>query len=88
MNSMMRKLMLSCKKATELIEKKNIAPLGRIEAIQLTFHKKMCKVCSAYEVQSHFLSKAIDKQFELKSENQEEKLSEEAKKRIIENLIN
>lgn len=87
MKKVMSKLMLSCKKATELIEKKHITPLRPMERIQLGLHKKMCKVCSAYEKQSDFIEKALDNQFQFKAESQEDKLSDEAKKRMIDRLV-
>ena len=44
--------MLSCKKATELIEKKSVLPLSLKEKIQLYMHKSMCDACTSYEKQS------------------------------------
>ena len=44
--------MLSCKKASLLIEKKLLVKLSAKEKIQLTLHKSMCDACTAYEKQS------------------------------------
>lgn len=44
--------LLSCKKATELIDKKSIVPLSLRERIQLRLHKSICDACTAYEKQS------------------------------------
>lgn len=45
-------LMLSCRKATELIEKKLLIKLSFKEKIRLEMHKSMCSACTAYEKQS------------------------------------
>lgn len=57
----MKILMLSCKKATELIEKKNVVNLSFGESIQLKMHKKMCKSCSNFEKQSSLIDNAFHK---------------------------
>lgn len=77
----MSRLMLSCKKATELIEKQQLTPLRLTERFQLKLHKKMCAVCSAYEKQSILLDKALNKRFTQPSSG--EQLSHESKDRII-----
>ena len=51
--------MLSCKKATELIEKKDLVGLDPIQNMQLSAHMMLCKACKDYEQQSHFLDKMI-----------------------------
>lgn len=63
MSSVMKKVMLSCLKATELIEKKLLFKLSFIEGVQLFFHKKVCHTCSAYEKQSVLIDQAIKKQY-------------------------
>ena len=52
-------LMLSCKKASGLIEKKLLVRLYFKENVQLHMHKSMCSACTAYEQQS----KKIDELF-------------------------
>jgi len=86
MSKAMNKLMLSCKKATELIEKQQLTPLRFVERMQLKMHKSMCDACSAYEKQSIFIDKALNSGFT--RARSEEQLSEEAKERIIKNLTN
>ncbi len=54
--------MLSCKKATELIEKKDLVGLDPIQNIQLSVHIMLCKACKDYKQQSIFLDKMISKQ--------------------------
>jgi hypothetical protein len=50
-------LMLSCQKATELIEKKGFAGLSPVESLKLFFHKSMCSACAAYEKQSRLMDR-------------------------------
>lgn len=83
---MWKKLMLSCKKASELIDKKKIVPLSMKERIQLNLHKKMCAVCSMYDKQSDLLDKALNAHYELKKNLNGLKLDEEVKKRIYRSL--
>ena len=52
MKKLMNYLMLSCKKATELIEKKSIVGLSWKENIRLKVHTKMCDACTNYQTQS------------------------------------
>jgi hypothetical protein len=53
-------LMISCLKATELIEKKNFSRLSVREKMKLAFHKSMCSACAAYEKQSQLLDKILN----------------------------
>jgi hypothetical protein len=56
--------MYSCKKATEIIEKKSVIGLSFIESLNLKLHLSMCKACSNYKKQS----KLIDYFFEKENE--------------------
>jgi len=58
--SSMKKIFLSCQKASELIEKKIIFKLSATEGIQLNLHKILCDVCRQYEKQSLLLEKWIE----------------------------
>jgi hypothetical protein len=55
----MRILLLSCLKATELIEKKLHFSLSRKEKYQLKMHKIMCNACRQYEVHTSFIEDKI-----------------------------
>jgi hypothetical protein len=57
----MHLLFLSCKKATELIEKKLHFKLSMLEKMQLKMHKTMCNACTRYEKQSELIEKGIAK---------------------------
>lgn len=61
MSKWMSTLMLSCKKASELIDKSDIQGLSLIERVQLSMHTSMCKGCQAYHHQSHKLNILIGK---------------------------
>lgn len=63
MKKLMNFLMLSCRKATELIEKKSLTELRWKESVQLKMHTSMCKACSTYEKQSKWLDKILHRQF-------------------------
>ena len=54
---MMKKLMLSCKTATGLMEKKHLERLSIRERIQLAFHTTLCDACRRYEQQSRLLER-------------------------------
>ena len=51
--------MLSCIKATELIEKKIDGDISFLQKMQLTMHKSMCKACTLYEKQSYILDDVL-----------------------------
>lgn len=83
MNKLMNMLILSCLKATELIEKKLHFKLSFKEKLQLKMHKMMCDACRLYEKQSALLEKGIEKQQE---ETFEEIDIEKLKKEIYTHL--
>ncbi len=55
----MHYMFLSCRKATELIEKKLLIGLSAKEKVQLMFHTSMCDACKKYSKQSHELDDLI-----------------------------
>lgn len=59
MKRIMHFFLLSCRKATSLIEKKSVTRLSLKEKIGLSMHKKICDACRAYEKQSNTLDKLI-----------------------------
>ena len=83
----MNKIMLSCKKATELVERKHENKLSFQEGFQLNLHLLMCKTCNAYEKQSKLLNKALSKFFRNENASETELLkNEELKEKIISKL--
>lgn len=80
-------IMLPCKKATELIEKRSFIGLSAKEKIQLHLHKTMCDACTAYQKQS----KKIDELLEIyihtpDNNNLGLHQNDELKEKIINNL--
>lgn len=61
MNGMMQKMMLSCKKTTELVEKNSVVGLAWNENIQLKMHMMMCTACKKYESQSKIIDLILEK---------------------------
>ena len=59
MKRLMNLLMLSCKKATELIDKKLVVKLSMKESVLLRMHTSMCDACTAYQKQSKFLDEML-----------------------------
>jgi len=48
-------LKISCLKATELIERRDLRPLHLPERLGLWLHLRVCAACRAYEVQSRII---------------------------------
>lgn len=59
MAKLMHIIMLSCLKATELIEKKLDHKLSMMQSVQLAMHKSMCKACTNYEKHSYILNDVL-----------------------------
>lgn len=90
MSKLMAKWMHSCKKASELIDKREIVGLSIIEKIQLSMHTSMCKGCYNYQKQSRKLNIFIKKVNE-NPPSKEIKASDELtafKNKILKNLEN
>ena len=58
--NMMRKLMISCDKATFLITKAQEGEISFIEKIDLELHLMACKFCKLFRKQSSFLSDNVE----------------------------
>ncbi len=78
MKKMMNKVVLSCKRATELVEIEKYNHISTIEKFQLRLHLKMCDACNRYNIQSKLIDNLIDRVSNI--EKIESKLSE---KRVI-----
>ncbi len=59
MNKLVHIFILSCKRATFLIEKSQARRLGLIDRIQLRFHLKLCDGCGRYQKQSLFIENLL-----------------------------
>lgn len=82
--TVMHWLMLSCKRATQLMEKKMHFGLNPVEKMQLKLHKKACKFCTAYEKQNEIIDKVL--QEGMAEHIQGHNLSEEEKERMMETV--
>ena len=59
--NIMNAMMLSCVKATQLMEMKEAVPLGFIKTMQLHMHTAMCSGCRNYMKQSHLINQLLHK---------------------------
>lgn len=77
-------MMISCLRASELIEKRCIQPLSRSESFQLFFHTRMCDTCRSYELQSSLIDKALERVIKSRGNKlSEEMLNADAFARIM-----
>jgi hypothetical protein len=65
--------MLSCREASELIDKKLLFRLSFKEKIQLRMHTSVCKACSRYQKQSQKLDHLIKEHLHRELETKESK---------------
>ena len=84
MKNLMLKMMISCERATFLIDKGQHTKLSLKEKFDLKFHLFTCKYCRLYEVESQQINDSLVKI--LKFNKEEIKLSDEQKKKIIEKM--
>jgi hypothetical protein len=82
MKKLMNIIVLSCKKATLLIEKNHIEPLSLINRVQLMMHLKMCDKCSKYQKQSVLIENVLTGRKQNFSNPANFKLSDLSKTRI------
>lgn len=86
MKKLMNLLMLSCKKASELIEKKLHFPLSSVEKVQLIIHTSMCDACRSYQSQSKELDTFLDNHINHTPnipDTQYDEITDDIKKRIL-----
>lgn len=79
--------MLSCKKATELIEKNLVTKLSLREKVQLKMHKSLCDACTAYEKQSKKMDELFHKHLNSDSDQISNAVQNENLKEKIINTI-
>ncbi len=85
MNKLMDKMMVSCKKASELTEKHSVSPLTLVERAKLKMHLRMCGICKCYQHQSKLIDSALAQIVKMK-ESRSINLSEEKKNEILKAL--
>ncbi|MCF8276477.1 MAG: zf-HC2 domain-containing protein [Flavobacteriales bacterium] len=86
MGKIMNVMMLSCRKATELMEKKLDKKLSTTETFQLKLHISMCKACSDYQSHTTMIDAAMKDECDQLPQVHEE--CEELKMRILKDLEN
>lgn len=59
MKKLMNAVLLSCRKATELVEKKRHGDVGNMEGVQLTMHLSMCRNCRNYAKQTAVIDRLL-----------------------------
>ncbi len=59
----MKAMMLSCVKATELMEMKEYVPLGLLKTMQLHMHTAMCSGCRNYMKHTKLINELLQKKF-------------------------
>lgn len=62
--SLMTTLMLSCRKATLLMEQRTVAPLSAVDRMQLWMHLRVCDGCRAFEKQNATIERLMEKRDE------------------------
>lgn len=72
--------MVTCKKATEMVERNNQKDLSKKELMILKFHLILCKACKRYELQSRQIDVLLKKYL---SSTEKHVNSDEFKHRII-----
>jgi len=81
--------MLSCQKASGLIEKKLHFSLGPIEKVQLFMHTSMCEACRSYQKQSKDMDSLLNDHIHSNTDTPDsnhEALSGDFKDQIIKKL--
>lgn len=87
MKKLVHMVMLSCKKATELIEKKFLTKLSFKENLQLHLHKSICDACTAYEKQSKRIDEILQSNIHSKHPEDIETIKNTAlKEKILKSL--
>ena len=58
----MKFMMISCKRATELVDKRRAVGLSMLERLKLGMHTAMCDACRLYEEQSTKIDALLGKE--------------------------
>jgi hypothetical protein len=80
------KIQNDCRKATLLIEKRSVQPLGFREWCELCIHLAGCSLCRLFLRQSRMINVAIRDLFHRKEEGEGRRLDEEAKREMQEQI--
>ncbi len=80
------KIAYNCKKATFLIEKKQIGTISLREKLELKIHLAGCSVCRTFEQQSIKINEMVKNLFHTNNQQEEIKLDENFKKAMQERI--
>ncbi len=86
LKKIMHFIILSCRKASELIEKKQLFKLSFREKIQLNMHTSICDACARYEKQSEQLNQMIKEYLDQELKRKDDKENKGLKDKIIKSL--
>ncbi|MFA6245367.1 MAG: hypothetical protein WC615_00410 [Mucilaginibacter sp.] len=81
-DSELKKIAYNCKKATFLIEKKQIGTISMREKLELKIHLAGCSVCRIFEQQSLVINKMVHDLFHEPEPNEHIKLDDKFKKEL------
>ncbi len=80
------KIAYNCKKATFMIEKKQIGTISLREKLELKIHLAGCSVCRIFEQQSIKINEMVKNLFHTNNQQEEIKLDEDFKKAMQERI--
>lgn len=80
--------MLSCKKASELIDKNLIVGLSLYEKIRLRMHTSMCDACTTYQKQSSLMDDMLHHYIHNHNKNNVPTINNELLKKKIKSKLN
>jgi len=80
--SELKKIQYNCKKATFLIEKKQIGQITVREKLELQIHLAGCSVCRIFEQQSKIINRMVYDLFHEPKPNEHMKLDDKFKKEL------
>lgn len=81
----MNKITYNCRKATLLIEKRQLGKISLVETMELKIHLAGCSVCRVFEKQSGIIDQMVHVLFHAK-EDENPKLDEQFKKELQERI--
>ena len=82
---MISKIQNNCRKATALIEKRSVRPLGFREWCELRIHLAGCSFCRLFQRQSRLINVVVRDLFH-RAEGADRRLDEEDKRRMQEEI--
>lgn len=68
MKNIMNKMMISCDKATQLMERRTDSGLSFTERLKLKFHTSMCDGCTNYQKQTKLINDILRKHLDINFE--------------------